>query len=85
MDKYGYRVSSLQNVRVLKLALEEVWGAIRLVATLGILASLEAYSRVLGSWDYRVRKEKHVVWDMAWSTKDPGQGIEQREESLEPR
>jgi cellulose synthase/poly-beta-1,6-N-acetylglucosamine synthase-like glycosyltransferase len=84
-DKYGYQVSSLQNTRVLRLALEEVWGAIRLVGTLGILGTLEVYSRILGTWDYRVRKRKHVVWDMAWSTKDPGQGVEQQETSLEPR
>ncbi len=82
-DKYGYRVSSLQNIRVLRLALEEVWGAVRLVATLGILASLELYSRMLGAWDYRVRKRKHVVWDMAWTTKDPGKGVEQQETSLQ--
>jgi biofilm PGA synthesis N-glycosyltransferase PgaC len=81
-DKYGYRVSSLQNTRVARLALEEVWGAIRLVGTLGILAVLEVYSRILGAWDYRVRKKKHVVWDMAWTTKDPGTGVEQREASL---
>jgi biofilm PGA synthesis N-glycosyltransferase PgaC len=78
-DKYGYKVSSLQNVRVVRIALEEVWGAVRLVATLGILATLEVYSRLLGAWDYYVRREKHTVWDMAWTTKDPGQGAEQRE------
>jgi len=81
-DKYGYRVSSLQNRRVARIALEEVWGAVRLVATLGILAVLEVYSRILGAWDYRVKKKKHVVWDMAWTTKDPGRGAEQRETSL---
>ncbi len=81
-DKYGYQVSSLENTRVMRLALEEVWGAIRLVGTLGILATLEVYSRILGAWDYRVRKKKHVVWDMAWTTKDPGQGVEKRETSL---
>jgi biofilm PGA synthesis N-glycosyltransferase PgaC len=80
-DKYGYQVSSLQNTRVLRIALEEVWGAIRLVGTLAVLGSLEAYSRVLGAWDYRVRKKKHLVWDMAWTTKDPGKGVEQREAS----
>jgi biofilm PGA synthesis N-glycosyltransferase PgaC len=82
-DKYGYKVSSLQNTRVVRLALEEVWGAIRLVATLGILAVLEAYSRILGAWDYRVRKKTHVVWDMAWTTKDPGRGVEERDAPLE--
>jgi len=78
-DKYGYRVSSLQNTRVLRIALEEVWGAIQLLTTLGVLATLEAYSRILGAWDYRVRKKKHVVWDMAWTTKDPGKGVEKQE------
>ena len=72
-DKYGYQVSSLQNTRVVRLALEQVWGAIRLLATLAFLAMLEIYSRILGAWDYYVRKKKHVVWDMAWTTKDPGQ------------
>jgi len=71
-DKYGYKVSSLENTRVARLALEEVWGAVRLVYTLGVLAILELYSRALGWWDYRIRKKKHVVWDMAWTTKDPG-------------
>jgi biofilm PGA synthesis N-glycosyltransferase PgaC len=82
IDKYGYKVSSLQNTRVLRIALEEVWGAVRLVATLGVLAVLETYSRILGRWDYSVRKKKHVVWDMAWTTKDPGQGAERQETAL---
>ena len=72
-EKYGYKVSSLQNTRVVRLALEQVWGAIRLLATLAFLAMLEICSRILGAWDYYVRKKKHVVWDMAWTTKDPGQ------------
>jgi len=33
LDKYGYKVASLQNARVLRIALEEVWGAVRLVST----------------------------------------------------
>jgi biofilm PGA synthesis N-glycosyltransferase PgaC len=82
-DKYGYKVSSLQNTRVVRLALEEVWGAVRLLATLVFLATLETYSRILGAWDYRVKKKTNVIWDMAWSTKDPGQGVEQRETTPE--
>ena len=84
IDKYGYRVSSLQNRRVIRLALEEVWGALRLLATLVYLALLELYSRMLGWWDYRIRKEKHVVWDMAWTTKDPGQAIQNRADPAIP-
>ncbi|HSJ53129.1 MAG TPA: glycosyltransferase [Anaerolineae bacterium] len=84
-DKYGYKVSSLQNTRVVRLALEQVWGAIRLVSILGFLAFLEVYSRILGTWDYRVRKKKHVVWDMAWTTKDPGQELPPQEDYRESR
>jgi biofilm PGA synthesis N-glycosyltransferase PgaC len=68
-DKYGYRVSSLENGRVLRIALEEVWGALRLIYTLAALASIEAFSRLLGAYDYYIKGKKHVVWDMAWTTK----------------
>jgi cellulose synthase/poly-beta-1,6-N-acetylglucosamine synthase-like glycosyltransferase len=67
--KYGYKVSSLDNLRVLRIALEEVWGALRIIYILAALAAVEAISRVLGAWDYYVRGEQHVVWDMAWTTK----------------
>jgi poly-beta-1,6-N-acetyl-D-glucosamine synthase len=70
--KYGYSVSSLENQRVVRIAFEEMWGAMRMMATLVSLAALEVYSRVLGAWDYKVRGRKHVVWNMAWTTKDPG-------------
>lgn len=79
-NKYRYKVSSLENRRVLRIALEEVWGAIRLLGTLAVLALLEAYSRTLGAWDYYVKKERHVVWDMAWTTKDPGKGVPEHAE-----
>lgn len=82
-EKYGYRVSSLQNRRVVRIALEEVWGAIRLVGTLGFLALLEIYSRLLGAWDYKVKKRQHVVWDMAWTTKDPGRAVDLAEQPAE--
>ncbi|UCC89062.1 MAG: glycosyltransferase [Anaerolineales bacterium] len=69
-EKYGYRVSSLESGRVLRLALGEIWGAIRLIWILFALAAVEGVSRILGWWDYRVRKQKHVVWDIAWTTKE---------------
>jgi cellulose synthase/poly-beta-1,6-N-acetylglucosamine synthase-like glycosyltransferase len=67
--KYGYAVSSIQNTRVLKIALKEIWGAIRLLAVLGLLAVLEAWSRLLGWYDFVIKKDRHVVWDMAWTQK----------------
>ena len=85
--KYGYRVSSLDNTRVARLALTEVWRAIRhtfrLLYVLSALAGIELYSRILGSYDYYVRKDKHVVWDMAWTTKEVDHSrVEAAEESL---
>jgi poly-beta-1,6-N-acetyl-D-glucosamine synthase len=68
-SKYGYAVSSMQNTRVAKIALKEIWGAIRLVWALFLLAFLETYSRILGWYDYAVKKDRHVVWDIAWSQK----------------
>jgi biofilm PGA synthesis N-glycosyltransferase PgaC len=67
--KYGYRVSSLDSPRVARLALAEVWGALRVIYVLFALAGIELFSRLLGAYDYYVRREKHVVWDMAWTTK----------------
>ncbi len=71
--KYGYRVSSLDNARVARLALTEAWGAVsrtfRLLYVLTTLAAIEIYSRILGSYDYYVKGDKYVVWDMAWTTK----------------
>lgn len=67
--KYGYAVSSIQNTRVIKVALKEVWGAIRLLCVLGLLAVLEGWSRLLGWYDFAIKKERHVVWDMAYTQK----------------
>jgi cellulose synthase/poly-beta-1,6-N-acetylglucosamine synthase-like glycosyltransferase len=76
--KYDYRVSSLDNVRVARLALGEAWGAIsrtlRLLYVLTALAAIEIYSRALGSYDYYIKGDKHVVWDMAWTTKEVDEG-----------
>ncbi|MBN1993210.1 MAG: glycosyltransferase [Anaerolineae bacterium] len=68
--KYGYEVSSMGAPRLAKLALDEIFGALRLIWILGVLAVLEGYSRLLGWWDYRVHKRTHVVWDIAWTTKE---------------
>jgi biofilm PGA synthesis N-glycosyltransferase PgaC len=68
-SKYGYAVSSIQNTRVAKVALKEIWGVLRLLWTLFLLAVLEVWARVLGWYDFAIKKDRHVVWDMAWSQK----------------
>ncbi len=67
--KYGYKVASIQNSRVIRVALKEMWGAIRLLFTLGLLAVLEGWARLLGWYDFAIKRERHTVWDMAWSQK----------------
>jgi cellulose synthase/poly-beta-1,6-N-acetylglucosamine synthase-like glycosyltransferase len=67
--KYGHQVSSLQNTRVAKIALREVVGAIKLVFSLVLLAVLEGWSRLLGWYDFAVKRDRHVVWDMAMTQK----------------
>lgn len=67
--KYGYEVSSLGAGRVLRLAIGEIWGAVRLIWILFVLAILEGYARTLGWYDYRFRQRTHVVWDIAWTAK----------------
>jgi len=67
--KYGYRVSSLDNWLVIRIAWQEFMGALRIIFYLLWLGSLELVSRLLGAYDYYIQGRKHVVWDMAWTTK----------------
>ncbi|NOZ73704.1 MAG: glycosyltransferase [Chloroflexi bacterium] len=80
--KYGYKVSSLRKRKVVSIAAAQawnaVWGAIKFVWVLVLLAVLEGWSRVLGWYDFAIRKERHVVWDMAWSQKTDVQKEKER-------
>ncbi|MFN8454023.1 MAG: glycosyltransferase [Anaerolineae bacterium] len=68
--KYGYQVSSMDAPRLVSIALDEIWGAVRLIGVLLVLAFLEGYARLLGWWDYRFHQRTHVIWDIAWTTKE---------------
>ncbi len=67
--KYGYAVSSIQNKRVARLAFKELWGIVQLVWVLALLAFIEGYSRMMGWYDFAIKRDRHVIWDMAWSQK----------------
>jgi hypothetical protein len=73
--KYGYAVSSIQNTRVLRIAFKEVIGVVRLLWVLFLLAILEGWSRLLGWYDFAIKRDRHVVWDMAWSQKQDVQDV----------
>ena len=82
--KYGYAVSSIQNQRVLKIAFKEVWGVVMLLWVLMLLAVLEGWSRLLGWYDFAVKRDRHVVWDMAWSQKQDVQQARRTHEGALP-
>lgn len=69
VHKYGYKVSSMDDLRVSRIAWTELWNAVRLIYTLVTLAFVEGIARLLGRWDYFVKGRKHEVWDIAWTTK----------------
>jgi hypothetical protein len=74
--KYGYKVSSMDNLRVSRIAWEEMWKAMRLMGTLVSLGMVEGVARVLGMYDYYARGRKHQVWDIAWTTKQVDRNVE---------
>jgi cellulose synthase/poly-beta-1,6-N-acetylglucosamine synthase-like glycosyltransferase len=69
--RYGYAVSSLDTKTVGRIAALQVWGAIRLIWLLVILAGVEVLARVFGSYDYYVRGRRHEDWGTAWVMKHP--------------
>ena len=72
--KYGYTVSSLRRRSVLKVGILEFLSVMRLAWVLFLLAAVELLSRMLGWYDFAVSRNRHVVWDMAWSQKRDVQG-----------
>jgi biofilm PGA synthesis N-glycosyltransferase PgaC len=84
--KYGYAVSSIQNSRVMRVALKELWGVIQLVWVLFLLGVLEGWSRLLGWYDFAIKRDRHVTWQMAWTQKQDVQGLRrsQRDELTTP-
>lgn len=78
--KYGYAVSSMDNSRVARIAFKELWGIVRLVWVLFLLAFIEGASRLLGWYDFAIKRDRHVVWNMAWSQKQDVQDVRQARE-----
>lgn len=79
--KYGYKVSSMENSRVSRIALDEILKALRLISTLVALAGVEGFARLLGTYDYYVRGRKHQIWDIAWTTKNVERNVDVKPKS----
>jgi biofilm PGA synthesis N-glycosyltransferase PgaC len=68
-NNLGYVVSTMSGWRVLRALLRHLdWHPRRLFWTVAIVA-LEIYGRWLGWRDFRTRRQQHVVWEIAKTTK----------------
>ena len=69
-DVSGYRVSTMNLPRVVRLTLSELrhMALMPILFALGAIA-LEGVSRVLGFYDFKTNLEKHVAWKMSKTTK----------------
>ena len=43
-----------------------------------LLAFIEGSSRLLGWYDFAIKRDRHVVWDMAWSQKQNVRDVKAR-------
>ena len=46
-----------------------------------LLAFIEGSSRLLGWYDFAIKRDRHVVWNMAWSQKQDVQDVRQAREN----
>ena len=70
----------MKKRRVLRIAYKEVWGVIQLLWVLFLLAVLEGWSRMLGWYDFAIKRDRHVVWNMAWTQKQDVQSVRNSQE-----
>ena len=68
-DTLGYRVSTMNGFRVLPLLLSAAEPDWRYFFWAPWAIALEILGRLLGTWDYRVWRRKHCVWDVVETTK----------------
>ena len=68
-NNLGYIVSTMSAWRILGALLRRLdWRPRQLLWTVGVVA-LEIYGRWLGWRDFRTRRQQHVVWEIAKTTK----------------
>lgn len=68
----GYSVSTTRTALVAPAVLRFLAREPSRVGTAAMAATLEAWGRLLGWWDLRIRGKNPYVWEIATSTKDPG-------------
>jgi cellulose synthase/poly-beta-1,6-N-acetylglucosamine synthase-like glycosyltransferase len=69
INQQGYKVISQDQSTLFKVILTELWDNPFDIFKIKVVILLELYCRILGSWDYYVRKKNPFTWDIALSTK----------------
>ncbi len=64
-----YQVSTMNSMRLAKLAIQSIQPNLRSVFWTAVVAMLELWARFLGMVDFYGGKKKHYVWKVASSTK----------------
>lgn len=69
MQHQQYQVISQDKSTLGKILMQELASRPQDILKLGMVAALELYCRMLGSWDYHVKKKNPFAWEIASSTK----------------
>jgi cellulose synthase/poly-beta-1,6-N-acetylglucosamine synthase-like glycosyltransferase len=69
LHKQKYQVSTANPMKIIRVLLKEhTWNFKNTIWTLGAIA-LEVISRILGNYDFYIKKKNPYIWDIAASTK----------------
>lgn len=74
-DTLGYKVSTMNGLRILPLFLREIKLDWRYLLWGPALVLLECLARLMGAYDYMIRRKNPFVWPVAKSTKDIVQAV----------
>jgi len=70
MHKHNYKVASQDSSIMLNIFMQEILSNPGQIFKLGTVILMEAYCRVLGSYDYHVKKKNPFAWEISASTKN---------------
>jgi poly-beta-1,6-N-acetyl-D-glucosamine synthase len=69
MNEYSYTVSTISGTKILLLLLKNFQFTWRSVLWTPVIILLEVYSRLLGYTDYKLKRNRHTIWEITKSTK----------------
>ncbi len=70
IQNQGYKVVSQDKGTLLWIMLDEIMERPKDIFKMIFVMKVEMWSRLLGTWDYRVKKRNPFAWEIAKSTKD---------------